>query len=443
MTQGPMSPGERNERRNTRIRQLREQREAPIRRRKSFQPVVLLAWFAGVAVLAAIVIFLGFLAFAPRLLAWVEDNPGWIEQGVVRDFVRWYKPDELKDAPASANRQRITVEVQPGITDSQIGDILLEKGVIKSQLAFQYAVLNAGRSGTLAAGIYDLSPTMRPSQIVAALRQFAAPEVTVRLGEGWRLEQIVAELAKSDLTMNIDEFVKLVKTPPADLLKQYDFFADLPVGRTLEGYLPPNTYRIDGNAKAIDVLKVFLDEFNKNLTAEIRDQLASRGKTVDYAVTLASIVEREAVLEKERPLIAGVYTNRLDNPDNAETSGLLNADPTLQWALATATFSTMPVGQWGSIDWWPPLQVGGADVQLPAALSGYQTYVHPGLPPGPIAAPRVSSIRAAAFPDTAAGYLYFTAGCPSGVRDGSHYFATTNAQQEANSAKANGECPAP
>ncbi len=331
--------------------------------------------------LAAIVIFLGFLAFAPRLLAWVEDNPGWIEQGAVRDFVQWYKPGELKDAPASANRQRITVEVPPGMTDSQIGDILLEKGVIKSQLAFQYAVLNAGRSGTLAAGIYDLSPTMRPSQIVAALRQFAAPEVTVRLGEGWRLEQIVAELAKSDLTMNIDEFVKLVKTPPADLLKQYDFFADLPVGRTLEGYLPPNTYRIDGNAKAIDVLKVFLDEFNKNLTAEIRDQLASRGKTVDYAVTLASIVEREAVLEKERPLIAGVYTNRLENPDNAETSGLLNADPTLQWALATATFSTMPVAQWGSIDWWPPLQVGGADVQLPAALSGYQTYVHPGLPP--------------------------------------------------------------
>ncbi|MDP9244729.1 MAG: endolytic transglycosylase MltG, partial [Chloroflexota bacterium] len=308
MTERPISPGERNERRNARIRQLREQREAPIRRRKSFQPLVLLAWLAGVAVLAAIVIFLGFLAFAPRLLAWVEENPGWIEQGAVRDFVQWYQPDELKDVPASKTRERITVTVPPGTTDSQIGDILLQKGVIKSQLAFQYAVLNAGRSGTLAAGVYDLSPTMRPSQIVAALRQFAAPEVTVRLGEGWRLEQIVAELAKSDLTMNIDEFVKLVKTPPADLLKQYDFFADLPVGRTLEGYLPPNTYRIDGNAKAIDVLKVFLDEFNKNLTAEIRDQLAKRGKTVDYAVTLASIVEREAVLEKERPLIAGVYT---------------------------------------------------------------------------------------------------------------------------------------
>ena len=441
MTERPISPGERNERRNARIRQLREQREAPIRRRKSFQPVVLLAWLAGVAVLAGIVIFLGFLAFAPRLLAWVEENPGWIEQGVVRDFVQWYQPDVLKDVPARADRERITVEVPPGTTDAQIGDILLEKGVIKSQLAFQYAVMNAGRSGTLAAGIYDLSPTMRPSQIVAALRQFAAPEVTVRLGEGWRLEQIVAELAKSDLTMNIDEFVRLVRTPPAELLKQYDFFADLPVGRTLEGYLPPNTYRIDGNAKAIDVLRVFLDEFNKNLTADIRDQLAKRGKTVDYAVTLASIVEREAVLEKERPLIAGVYTNRLDNPDNAETAGLLNADPTLQWALSTAKFGPMPVSQWASISWWPPLEVGGAEVQLPQELSGYQTYLRPGLPPGPISAPRLSSIRAAAFPDTAAGYLYFTAGCPGGKRDGSHYFATTNAEQEANSAKANAECP--
>ncbi len=442
MTERPISPGERNERRNARIRQLREQREAPLRRRKSFQPLVLLAWLAGVAVLAGIVIFLGFLAFAPRLLAWVEEHPGSIEQGVVRDFVQWYQPNQLKDAPAGTSRRRITVEVAPGTTDSQTGDILLKKGVIKSQLAFQYAVLNAGRQGTLAAGVYDLSPTMRPSQIVAALRQFAAPEVTVRLGEGWRLEQIVAELAKSDLTMNIDEFVKLVRNPPTDLLKQYDFFADLPVGRTLEGYLPPNTYRIDGNAKAVDVLKVFLDQFNKNLTPEIRDQLSARGKTVDYAVTLASIVEREAVLEKERPLIAGVYTNRLDNPDNAETSGLLNADPTLQWALATAKFGAMPLTQWAAIDWWPPLAVGGAEVQLPKELSGYQSYIHLGLPPGPIAAPRLSSIRAAAFPDTTAGYLYFVAGCPGGKRDGSHYFATTNAQQEANSAKANGECPA-
>ncbi len=442
MTERPISPGERNERRNARIRHLREQREAPLRRKKSFQPLVLLAWLAGVAALAAILIFLGFLAFAPRLLAWVEEHPGSIEQGVVRDFVQWYQPNQLKDAPADTSRRRITVEVAPGTTDSQIGDILLKKGVIKSQLAFQYAVLNAGRQGTLAAGVYDLSPTMRPSQIVAALRQFAAPEVTVRLGEGWRLEQIVAELAKSDLTMNIDEFVKLVRNPPADLLKQYDFFADLPVGRTLDGYLPPNTYRIDGNAKAADVLKVFLDQFNTNLTPEIRDQLTARGKTVDYAIILASIVEREAVLEKERALIAGVYTNRLDNPDNAETSGLLNADPTLQWALATAKFGKMPVGQWARIDWWLPLQVGGAEVQLPKELSGYQTYIRPGLPPGPISAPRVSSIRAAAFPDTNAGYLYFVAGCPGGKRDGSHYFATTNAQQEANSAKANGECPA-
>ena len=428
-----------DERRNARIRQLRDQREAPLRRRRRLQPVVLLAWFAAVAAVAAIVIFLGFLAFAPRLMAWVEENPGSIEHGVVRNFVQWYRPGELSDA-AKGGDARITVNVAPGTTDGQIGHLLYEKGLISSELAFQYAVMRAGRSGNLQAGTYDLTPSLKPSEIVAALRQESGPEIAIRIGEGWRLEQIVAYLATTKTTMNIDDFAKLVKDPPADLLAKYDFFKDLPVGRTLEGYLYPDTYKIFANATARKVVEKLLDKFEEQLTPEIRDGLAKENISIDDAVTIASIVEREAVLEEERPLIAGVYLNRVENPENGQTNGLLNADPTLQYGEATFQHGDAKVDDWGTIEWWAPLQAAGKDIgsDWPKALAGYQTYVNPGLPPSPIAAPRASSLAAVAAPE--GDYLYFVAGCPNGKRDGSHYFAKTNGEHEANIAKANEEC---
>lgn len=427
------------ERRNARIRQLRDQRDGPMRRRRRLQPLVLLAWFAAVAAAAAIVIFLGFLAFAPKLMAWVEENPGAVEHGVVRDFVQWYRPGELSDG-AKGGSDRITVTVEPGATDGQIGHLLYQKGLISSELAFQYAVMQAGRAGTLQAGTYDLTPSLKPSEIVAALKQESGPEISIRIGEGWRLEQIVSYLATTTSTMNIDEFAKLVKDPPADLLAKYDFFANLPVGRSLEGYLYPDTYSVFANATAREVLEKLLDRFQKQLTPEIRDGLAAQDLTIDEAVTIASIVEREAVLDKERPLIAGVYINRIQNPDNGQTNGLLNADPTLQYGLDTANHGAAPVDEWGGIKWWQPLPDAGGKIELPEALAGYQTYLNPGLPPSPIAAPRASSLAAVAAPE--GDNLYFVAGCPNGKRDGSHYFAKTNGGHEANKAKANGECPA-
>jgi UPF0755 protein len=240
--------------------------------------------------------------------------------------------------------------------------------------------------------------------------------------------------------MNLDEFAALAKTPPADLIAQFDFLADLPKGRSLEGYLYPDTYRIDANATARQVLEKLLGTFGERLTKEIRDGIAAQGLTIDQAVTLASIVEREAVLDAERPIIAGVGVVDAVEVD-AGTVGLLNADPTLQYGLATADFGSRPISEWQGIDWWAPLKTQGGDVPLPKELFGYQSYLVKGLPPSPIASPRAASIAGVAAPDTASGYYYFVAACPGGVRNGSHYFAKNLAGQEANIAKANAECP--
>jgi UPF0755 protein len=189
------------------------------------------------------------------------------------------------------------------------------------------------------------------------------------------------------------------------------------------------------------MVELLLNTFQERFTAEIENGIEAQGLSIDQALTLASIVEREAVLDEERPLIAGVYLNRINNPE-AETVGLLNADPTLQYALATREHRKAPVDEWGSIEWWPVLQVAGRDVELPRRLEDYQTYRNPGLPPAPIASPRISSLEAVAFADTDSGYYYFVAGCPNGERDGSHYFARTFSEHQQNIARANEECPA-
>jgi UPF0755 protein len=445
------------ERRNARIRRLREEREGPMRRRRRVQPLLLLIWIAGTIALVGVLLVLGFNAiFAPRVMAWVEANPGAIEHGIVEDFVEWYSPEILADEPASEEQRRVSVTIEQGATETTIGDTLFAAGLINSRIAFHYAVINAGREGTIAAGTFDLSPTLRPSEIVAALQgQEFGPTTSVQIGEGLRLEEVVATFAASEMTMDIEEFAALLQSPPAGILNDYAFLADVPAGRSLEGYIRPDTYEFqiagpDATPRA--VVRRLLGEFELALTDEILAGIERRGLTLDDAVVIASIVEREAVIDEERPRIAAVYINRYLNPD-LETVGLLNADPTLQYGLSTGDHRPeghpllagtegdfLAVAEWANADWWPMLQVTGGEVALEETLLGFQTYTQPGLPPMPIAAPRTGSLAAVASAPLDEGYLYFVAGCPNGVRDGSHYFAATRQEHEANTARANEEC---
>jgi UPF0755 protein len=454
----PPSSYEYEERRNARIRQLREQREGPVRRRRRIEPLLLITWIAGTIALLVVAVIIGFNAFfAPRVMAWVEENPGAIEHGLVEDFVQWYRPEVLADAPASDEQRRVTVEIEQGATETSISQMLFDEGLISSQIAFQYAVINAGREGTIAAGVFDLSPTLRPSQIVAALQNQGIGDVTtVTIQEGLRIEEVVAVFAKSEMTMNMEEFAAILQAPPVEILNEFDFLADLPEGRSLEGYIPPDTYEFEisgERATPAFIVRSLLTEFEANLTDEILAGIGAQGLSLDEAVIIASIVEREAVIDEERPLIAAVYTNRYLNPDNTQTVGLLNADPTLQYGLTTGEARPIgnpliagteggftPVDEWGSVDWWPQLMVPGGEVALEESLLGFQTYTQPGLPPMPIAAPRTGSLEAVATAPVDDGYLFFVAGCPDGTRDGSHYFSRTLNEHNAFIAQANEEC---
>ena len=452
----PPSSYEYEERRNARIRQLREQREGPVRRRRRVQPILLIAWIAGSIALLGALIFIGFnVFFAPRVMAWVEENPGAIDNGLVEDFVRWYRPDELNDEAASADVERISVDIPQGATDAQIAALLRDAGLIRSEIAFHYHVIQAEREGTLNFGTYDLSPTLRPTQIIAALRGEPVETTDVTVLEGLRLEEVVTAIGATDppMTVDLEDLAALLQAPPADLLNEYDFLADLPAGRSLEGYLAPDTYNMDISWDERRIAEALLGHFGETFTQEIRDGIAAKGLSIDEAVIIASIVEREAVIDEERPLIASVYMNRYLNPDNGQTAGLLNADPTLQYGDTTGRFRPeghpmltdteggfTSVDEWGSLDWWPQLEVSGGEVPLEEYLLGFQTYTQAGLPPMPISSPRISSIEAVATAPTDEGYLFFVAGCPDGERDGSHYFSRTLQEHNAFIAQANQEC---
>jgi UPF0755 protein len=151
--------------------------------------------------------------------------------------------------------------------------------------------------------------------------------------------------------------------------------------------------------------------------------------TFHQVLALASIIEREAVLDDERPLIAGVYQNRLSA---GGATSVLGADPTVFFGLDSVALSEMPFEDWQRFTFWLPPGVGLQDVTLPDDLAGYHSYKVRGLPPGPICTPSLASIDAALNPDTADGYFYFLA-IPDG--GGAHAFAKTEAEHDENRRK--------
>lgn len=170
-----------------------------------------------------------------------------------------------------------------------------------------------------------------------------------------------------------------------------------------------------------------LDAFYATVGPDRMNVPKSRGMSFYQVVTLASLVEREAKLDAERPLIAGVFQNRL-NP-RLFPLGEFQSDATIFYINDSINLAKLPIGQWTGYTFWAPVNGALQGVSIPAALQGYDTYSSKGLMPGPICTPSVASIDAALAPNTKTGYLYFVA-----KNDGTNTtaFAKTQAEHEKN-----------
>jgi len=220
------------------------------------------------------------------------------------------------------------------------------------------------------------------------------------------------------------DFYEEAKHPTPELLADYDWL-ELPEGASLEGYLWPANYRVLPDTSADELIRLMLDKF-RDAVGDRMDVPKSRGLTWRQVLTLASLVEREATLNEEKPLIAGVFQNRMD--PKLFPNGHLGSDVTVFYVNDTLQLDAMPIEDWKTYTFWNTLQ-DNLPSELPADLAGYNTYTSTGLMPGPIATPTLSSIDAALNPDTKDHYLYFLA-----KKDGSGgtVFAKTHDEHEKN-----------
>jgi UPF0755 protein len=329
-----------------------------------------------------------------------------VSQRVIYAF-RLFSQEETLLTPLDPQGQPRHFTVSPGEPVKAISARLVEDHIIADGEAFRNYVIYAGLDTGIRAGTYQLSPAMNAVEIAYAFQNAISDEVQFNILAGWRAEEIAAVLLTSGLEVTPDEFLPLVNQPQAGLLP-----AGFPRLESIEGFLMPGEYQIKRAITAEGLATTFLKRFNTEVTPDLREAFTQHGLTLEQAVTLASIVQREAMVVNEQPTIASVFYNRLGQ------GMALESDPTVQYALGYDL---------NHHTWWTnPLTQDDLQVN-----SRYNTYIYPGLPPGPISNPGLDALKAVAYP-AETGYFYFRAKCDG---SGRHTFSVTYQEHLLN------ECP--
>ena len=374
-------------------------------------------------VLGAIVLTVALTALRPifteAVVGWAYDNPAALRIPFVADMVRERLGGALTSA-ASDDPEDVTFEVRQGDTVATVAARLAEQGLVRDPRAFTFQATLRSLQPQLKAGDFRLARNMTPDQLVTGLIQneIVITVVAKTFRESLRIDQMATLIStwEEDLAVDGEEFREIANDPPVALLADYPWLATsgLPEGASLEGYLFPAQYDLLPDTTTEDLIRMMLDRF----LDEVGEERVAEA-TFFERLTLASIVEREAKLQEERPLIAGVYQNRINATGALR---LLQADPTVFYAIDTVALAELPFEQWREYVFWEPPGVALAEVPLPPELEAYNTYRAMGLPPGPICAPGITSIDAALAPKTDDGFFFFVA-LPDGT--GAHDFSKT------------------
>lgn len=351
------------------------------------------------------------------VIGWATDNPAALGMPFVADLVREDLGDSLTKA-ASDDTTQVPFVVAQGENARGIATRLQENGFLADGRAFVFIATEKQLTQRIASGTFVLRKSMTPPEIVDALlnpEQIKVVEIGLRTG--LRLEQITAKLQTIDgLTLDPAEFYEIAKTPPADLLADYPTIREvLPKGASLEGFLWPATYRVLPDTTADELVRKMLDGFEAAI-GDRMDVPAARERSFYEILSLASMVEREAILDEERATIAGVFENRLHKLRGI--APVLGSDPTVIFGWDTLELAKIKIEDWKTYAFWKVPEPALGKIVFPPELRGYQTYTQAGLIPGPICTPTLASIDAALEPDTESGYLFFVA-----KRDGTNAHA--------------------
>ncbi len=317
------------------------------------------------------------------------------------------------------------VVVPEGAGADAIAQLLVEAGVLDETRTFRLLLDYQGAASELHAGRYELPRPAPAADVIRRLRVGLTDERFLCVPEGLRLEEIGELLVDGradappgcvgESVVTAAEWEQALAGPRA-----HPLLVTRPEGATLEGYLAPRNYPLRDETTAESLLAAMLDALAEVVTPELIGAADARGLALHELLTLASIVEREAALVEEQPLVASVFLNRLD-------AGIaLQADPTVQYAIATSE----SVELYG---WWKV----GLTLDDLAVESPYNSYLVAGLPPGPIAAPGAAAIRAVVeAPETELLYFVADESCDGAT----HAFAETLDEHNANVARYRAAC---
>ncbi|MBP7221791.1 MAG: endolytic transglycosylase MltG [Sedimentibacter sp.] len=290
------------------------------------------------------------------------------------------------------DKTAITVEIPSGSTTNDIAEILFENNLISNIRTFKYYAEKTGSDSKLKAGSYVLSKNMNADELLDSLIKGGSSGNTynITIIEGLTNEDMAQALSEQT-GLSYDRFIEIMEAPET-FREDYEFLNDTSVSN-LQGYLMPDTYNIYIDSSEEDIIRVLLKQFDEFYLDEIKPRMGNTGLSFEEVINLASIVEKEALLDEERDEVAKVFLNRLD------------INMKLQ-SCATVNYAN---GEWKE-------RLTYEDIEID---SPYNTYIVEGLPPAPINSPgRVSIISVLEPADV--DYLFFVA-----KGDGSHYFSNT------------------
>lgn len=291
------------------------------------------------------------------------------------------------------NTQGIVVEIPQGSTTNTISDILYKNNLIKNKVMFKISVKLSNKAQQFKAGKYLFNQTYSNKQIIndLSLGKIYNDGIKITIPEGSTSREIVSILVDKKLG-NEDSYEALISNPK-EFYNDFKFLEEDDI-TSLEGFLYPSTYYFDENSSEKEVLSTMLSQFNKVYTDKLRDRQKELNMTTEQVVNLASIVEKEAILDKDRPIIASVFYNRL------EIGMPLQSDATIQYIFKERK----------KIVTYKDLEID----------SPYNSYKNKGLPPTPISSPGIESIKATLYPEKT-DYLYFVAKMDGGNNYSKNY----------------------
>ncbi|MBI3924891.1 MAG: endolytic transglycosylase MltG [Armatimonadetes bacterium] len=311
---------------------------------------------------------------------------------VLSAIALWTLYTVLVPADPERKRQPEAVEITAGATGADVAAELEKRGLIRSAFGFRLLLRYRGQSTQLRSGYYEIDPSLPAIRIFEKLALGQTLTRKATFPEGLTKEQMAQILQESEVASG-EDFLKLARNEGKEFGPQYPL--------DLEGYLFPDTYEFPWKCSAAQVVQAMLHQFETVAGPVWEKHKAKAPLALKETVILASMVEREAQVDSERPLIAGVYVNRLK-------AGMpLQCDATVQYALGKPK---------------AVLQYKDLEVESP-----YNTYKYPGLPPGPICNPGIAALEAAMNP-APSDYLYYVRNDVKG--DGSHVFSRTYGEHQ-------------